>query len=212
MQNSLAVAERYRPIPPGLRSKRQSLSRFRANPTESLRSGYGRARLGRVPPGEIGGRRATPIVGEAQSINAYVGTWNYNFLIGTLYQNSLNVLYFAVGLAGLLIWIRRPKDTLLLWFSIFAITPAIWTSVYTMRIPLSAQFSEFALQPLWQLRNVALWFLLIDILNLRERRTLVRWAKILAVLSLAASFLDGCLTYVPTSVISSQASSGSMHF
>jgi hypothetical protein len=98
-------------------------------------------------------------------------------------------------LAGFFLWLRHRKESLLLWFSIFAVCPAIWTSPYTMRLPVSGQFIQFLAQPLWTLRNVALWFLLIEMLRLRDRRGLVRWAKILAVVSLTASFLDGCLTY-----------------
>jgi hypothetical protein len=158
--------------------------------------------LGSSASGYIGGLTQTPLVGDPTSIRGYVGIWNYNFLLGTLYSNALNILYFVVALGAIGLWIRRPKEKLLLWFAIFAVAPAIWTSMYTMRMPVSQQLSEFILQPLWQLRNVALWFLLIDILNLRERHALVRWAKILAVLSLTAAFLDGCLTYTPATLIS----------
>lgn len=163
--------------------------------------------LGSSASGYIGGLTHAPLVGDPTSIQGYVGIWNYNFLLGTLYSNALNILYFVVALGAIVLWIRRPKEKLLLWFAIFAVAPAIWTSIYTMRMPVSQQLSEFTLQPLWQLRNVALWFLLIDILNLRERRTLVRWARILALLSLAAAFLDGCLTYTPETLISVQTSS-----
>jgi hypothetical protein len=75
-----------------------------------------------------------------------------------------------------------------------------------MRLPVSSQVTQFIVQPLWVLRNVALWFLLIEILNLRGRRGLVRWAKILGLISLTAAFLDGCLSYAPAYGISSQAS------
>ncbi len=121
-------------------------------------------------------------------------------------MNSLNVLYFLVALAAFVLWLRRRKETLLLWFAIFAVCPAIWTSVYTMRVPVSSQFTQFMVQPLWALRNVALWFLLIEMLHLRSRRGLVRWAKILAVVSLTGAFLDGCLTYAPANWISPHTS------
>jgi serine phosphatase RsbU (regulator of sigma subunit) len=163
-------------------------------------------RLGSSSPGDGGGIAQTPLVGDSGSIAAYIGAWNYNFLRGSLYDNSLNVLYFFVALAGFVLWLRHRKESLLLWFSIFAVCPAIWTSPYTMRLPVSGQFIQFLAQPLWTLRNVALWFLLIEMLRLRDRRGLVRWAKILAVVSLTASFLDGCLTYTPTNWISSPAS------
>ena len=162
--------------------------------------------LGSSAAGDGGGIAATPLVGDSKSIAAYIGTWNYNFLRSTLYINSRNILYFLVALAAFVLWLRRRNETLLLWFSIFAICPAIWTSIYTMRLPVSGQFSQFMLQPLWVLRNVALWFLLIEMLHLRNRRGLVRWAKILAAVSLTGSFLDGCLTYAPTNWISPQTS------
>ncbi len=162
--------------------------------------------LGSSSGGDGGGIAQTPLVGDSKSIAAYIGTWNYNFLRATLYINSRNILYFLVALSAFVLWLRRRQETLLLWFSIFAICPAIWTSVYTMRLPVSSEFSGFVLQPLWALRNVALWFLLIDMLHLRSHRGLVRWAKILAAVSLTGSFLDGGLTYVPASLISPQSS------
>ena len=162
--------------------------------------------LGSSSSGNGGGIAQTPLVGDSKSIAAYIGTWNYDFLRSTLYINARNILYFLVALSAFVLWLRRKKDSLLLWFSIFAICPAIWTSVYTMRVPISSQFSQFMLQPLWALRNVALWFLLIEMLHLRNRRGLVRWAKILAAVTLIGSFLDGCLTYAPTTWISPHAS------
>jgi hypothetical protein len=162
--------------------------------------------LGSSGAGGGGGISQTPLVGDAQSIADYIGTWNYGFLRSNLYLNARNILYFLVALAAFVLWLRRRSEPLLLWFSIFAICPAIWTAIYTMRLPVSSQFSQFLLQPLWALRNVALWFLLIEMLHLRNRHGLVRWAKILAVVSLTGSFLDGCLTYVPANWISPHAS------
>jgi hypothetical protein len=158
--------------------------------------------LGSSSGGGGGGIAETPLVGDSQSIAAYIGTWNYDFLRGTLYINARNILYFLVALAAFVLWLRRRNETLLLWFSIFAICPAIWTSVYTMRVPVTAQFSQFMLQPLWALRNVALWFLLIEMFHLRSRRALVRWATVLAAVSLIGAFLDGCLVYAPANWIS----------
>jgi hypothetical protein len=160
--------------------------------------------LGSSSGGGGGGLAQTPLVGDAKSVAAYVGDWNYNFLRATLYIDSLNILYLLMALAAFVLWIRRRQETLLLWFSIFAICPAIWTAFYTMHLSVSVQFSQFMVQPLFALRNVALWFLLIELLNLRGRTKLVRWAKILAVISLTASFLDGCLSFAPPNWISSQ--------
>jgi hypothetical protein len=182
-----------------------SVFTLRGDPTGTLAIRVWKGPLGSSAAGEIGGLSQTPLVGDAESTAAYIGTWNYNFLRATVYSNSLNVIYFSVALAAFLMWLRRPKETLLVWFSIFAAAPTIWNSVYMMRMPVSSQFSEFLVQILWQLRNVALWFLLLDMLHLRTRPRLVRWAKILAIVSLTAAFFDGCLTYIPMGWISSQA-------
>jgi Stage II sporulation protein E (SpoIIE) len=163
-------------------------------------------RLGSSGSGNGGGIGQTPVVGDPKSIAGYIDTWNYHFLRGRLYDNSLNVLYFLVAVCSFGMWLRNRKETLLLWFSIFTICPAIWTSLYTMRLPVSSQFVGFLVQPMWTLRNVALWFVLLDLFRLRDRRGLVRWAKLLAAVCLTASFLDGCLDYVPGNWISSSSS------
>jgi hypothetical protein len=162
--------------------------------------------LGSSSSGDIGGLMAAPLVADSKYTAAYIGNWNYDFLRGTLYANSLNVLYLVVAVAAFLLWLRRRNEILLLWFSIFAVCPAIWSSSYTMRLSVSSQFSQFLLQPLWALRNVALWFVLIELLNLRSHRGLVRWAKILGLVSVIGAFLDGCLTYAPTAWVSPQTS------
>ncbi|HEY2861933.1 MAG TPA: SpoIIE family protein phosphatase, partial [Terracidiphilus sp.] len=160
--------------------------------------------LGSSSAGEIGGLPDTPIIGEKEPIAAWMGTWDYDFLRTTLYGDALNLLYMALGVSALLFWLRRRHDRVLVCFSLFILCPVFWTSVYLMRLPLSAEFTQFVLQELWELRNVALWFLLIDLLNLRARTHLVRWAKILAVVALLAAFLDGCLSILPQGWISDQ--------
>lgn len=153
--------------------------------------------LGSSSSGYIGGIAATPLVGDAQSIAGQLSDWNYDFVIATLYTNALNVLYFIIAIGAFVLWLRHPKDKLLLWFSIFTIGPAYWISVGTMRLPISQQWADFNLQPLWELRNAALWFLLIDLLHLRDRPRLVHWAKVFAIISLVTAFLDGCLAFAP---------------
>lgn len=153
--------------------------------------------LGSSSSGEVGGLTEAPIVGDIESVQGYRGIWNYGFLTGTIYSDALNILYLLVGMSGIIVWLRRRNESLLLWFSIFAVCPAIWNSFYTMRIPISNQLASFLFQPLWQFRNVALWFLLIHLLHLRSRLRLVRYATILASISISAAFLDSCLIYIP---------------
>jgi hypothetical protein len=159
--------------------------------------------LGSSSSGEVGGLSEAPIIGDSESVHNYIQSWRYGFLRGTLFADAMNVLYLTVGMLAFIVWLRRRSEWLLLWFAIFAICPAIWNSLFTLRLGISGQFAAFVLQPLWQVRNVALWFLLIDLLGLRARLSLVRWAHILAVISITAAFLDGCLNYVPPASMTS---------
>ncbi|UWZ83213.1 PP2C family protein-serine/threonine phosphatase [Occallatibacter riparius] len=161
--------------------------------------------LGSSSAGEVGGLTETPLIGERESIAAWIGAWNYNFLRSSMYSNALDLLYVLVAVSALVFWLRRRQDLLLVWLSVFMLCPVVWSSVYLMRLPVSANVTQFAVQVLWELRNVALWFLLIDLLNLRSRPRLVRWAKILAVVALITAFLDGCLSFVPPGWISEQS-------
>lgn len=156
-----------------------------------------KAPLGSSSIGEIGGLPDTPIIGDQKSIAAWMGNWDYHFLRSAMYINALNLLYVIVGVSASLFWLRRRQDALLVWFSVFILCPVFWTSVYAMRLPLSANVTQLGVQVLWELRNVALWFLLIDLLNLRSRPRLVRWAKVLAVVALVTATLDGCLGFLP---------------
>jgi serine phosphatase RsbU (regulator of sigma subunit) len=158
--------------------------------------------LGSSSSGYVGGLTGAPLIGDPSSMAGLLGIWNYRLLSATLYTKILDALYFAVAVAAFLLWLRRRSDGLLLWFAIFAICPVLWTAPFHLRLPVSYQTTQFLLQPLFALRNVALWFLLIDLLNLRSHRGLVHWAKILAWIEIAASLLDGLLMYVPAGLMS----------
>ena len=125
-----------------------------------------------------------------------MAVWNYEWMHSNLYTNALNVLYLSVGCAALLLWLRRRNQAPLFWFAVFAISPVMWSSVYALHLPLPNNLTDFVLQPLFALRNVALWYLLLNLMDLSGHRKLVHWANRLAVVSVAAAFLDGCLTFV----------------
>ena len=161
-------------------------------------SGVLAIRVWRSPPGssdsgQFGGPRDTPYIGDPDSIAGSMASWDYGWLRSNLYAIELTFLYGAVACLGFMLWLRRRNISPMPWFALFAGLPVIWGVLYGLRLPFNATFAAAILQPLYALRNVALWFLLLDLLDLRSNRALLRWAKTLAIISLASAALDGLL-------------------
>jgi hypothetical protein len=99
-----------------------------------------------------------------------------------------------VTLLCLLLWARNRRENLFLWVGLFTVTPvALDVLQHLFLIPFAYGFARFLNQPIYVLYHISLWFLLIWLLQLNERRRLMRLAKILALASLFAGMLDGSL-------------------
>ena len=161
-------------------------------------SGVLAIRVWKSPPGSsdsgnFGGPQDAILLGDSNSIRGQMAIWDYGWLRSNLYSIGLNILYSVVACLALLMWLRSRNQTPLLWFALFTGCPFLWGILYGFRLPFDSIFASTVLQPLFALRNVALWFLLLSLLQLESNRLLYRWAKVLAFVSLAAGTLDGLL-------------------
>jgi phosphoserine phosphatase RsbU/P len=161
-------------------------------------SGVLALRVWKSPPGssdsgQLGGPRDTLYIGDPDSIAGSMARWDYDWLRSNLYPIGLNFLYGAVACLGFILWLRRRSESPMPWFALFAGLPVVWGILYGLRLPFDSTIAGAILQPTYALRNIALWFLLIELLQLKSHRTLFRWAQVLAVISFAAGILDGLL-------------------
>jgi hypothetical protein len=145
--------------------------------------------------GNSGGLLGPPLIGDAASIEGSMALRDYDWLRSVLYPVGLNFHYLIAACVALVMWLRRREERLLLWFAIFASTPAIWGMVYELRLPVSALVASSVLQPLFALRDISLWFLLLLLLQLDSHDKLARWAKALTVVILVSSVLDAILEW-----------------
>jgi hypothetical protein len=137
-------------------------------------------RVWKDPPGSsesgaFGGFRDTPMIGDAESIQGQMAIRNFANLRGNAYTVGINLLYGLVSLIALITWLRNRKYTILLWLALFTGCPCLWSALYT-------------------LRNIALWFLLLELLQVDENSALRGWARSLAIVSIACGTLDGVLS------------------
>jgi hypothetical protein len=142
--------------------------------------------------GEAGGLNAPPLVGTSQAIADYKGTLDYRWLTRNLFSFGIDLVYGLVLLLGLLAWFRDRRQRVLLWMSLWAFSLLLAVLFNGLRLPLPVAFSSGITQPILSLSDIAIWYLLLYLLELDQHPSLPRWTRVLAWISIASGSLD-CL-------------------
>jgi hypothetical protein len=153
-----------------------------------------KAPLDSFDTGLQGGFYAPPLVGSAAAIADRKTDAAYRWLHSRQYFFALNFLYALVTVLSLLAWLRARERLLLLWLSLYCLTPLISLVLVGLNLPWSHDFALGWLQPMHGLADISLWFLLLSLLGLTENRGLVRVAIVLSWVDMTANVLDGALT------------------
>jgi hypothetical protein len=147
--------------------------------------------------GILGGLSQTPRVGSSEAIAAYKDVLDHRWLASRQYDFALNLLYALVTLLSLLAWLRNRKQKVLFWVAIYSVVPVVVQILTGFRLPLPFSFAIGVLQPVISLADIALWFLLLYVLQLDDQPRLRRWTRNVAIVSITAGFLDGLLSFFP---------------
>ena len=141
-----------------------------------------------------GGLVSIPQAGSAQAIENLVTAARYRWLQANQFALVLAVLSSIVGVLALLAWLRNRKRMMLLWLALAMVHPLVFTLI---EIPGFMPFRLFyaLIAAVVALNDVALWFLLIALLNLDDRAGLVRWTKICAIALVGLDLLDSSLQF-----------------
>ena len=153
-----------------------------------------KAPLDSFDTGLQGGFVAKPLVGSAAALADRKTDFDYRWLHTRQYLFALNSLTFLVMALSLIAWLRDRSQKLLLWMSLFALSPLLSLFLVGLHMPWSYRFALGWLQPVHALGDIALWFLLLWLLRLTENRFLVRLAIWLSWIDLVSNVLDGALT------------------
>jgi len=172
-----------------------------------VRSGVLAVRVYKVPlfsndDGTAGGFEGLPIVGSPQAIASTKDALDYHWLRGRQFQFGLTSLYALASLLSLLAWLRDRKQRLLLWMAVYTAMPLLELFLNGLRLPFSAIWSTFLVQTSIQLREISQWFVLLWLLQLNESPKLVRFIRVVAIVSVIAGFLDGTLGFFYPNVFS----------
>jgi serine phosphatase RsbU (regulator of sigma subunit) len=141
--------------------------------------------------GKAGGLRGPPFVGTSEAIAAYKGSLDYAWLHSQLFFFGLYLFYCLILVLGLVAWLRNRDQKVLLWLSLWACAFLLSVLLNGLRLPWSFGVSTGIAQSVLALADVAIWYLLLNLLELNRHPFLPRWTRILACIAVACGILDG---------------------
>jgi serine phosphatase RsbU (regulator of sigma subunit) len=144
-------------------------------------------------PDNLGGFVAPPLAGSLETVAALQASSDFTWLQSRQYYFALIALYALVMLLSLFAWFPDRSHPVLLAMAAFSGAPVLDMFLTGLRLPISHQAAIGWLQPVVSLQDIGLWFLLLYLLKLDGNRRLARTTLYLAIVSLAATSLDGAL-------------------
>jgi len=151
--------------------------------------------------GDAYGLSDTPRIGNYEAIaNLLVTTKAANFK-DDLVADAQILTYLQLFVIGLVVLLRNRKQKLLLWMVLYFFSAALWIFLSTYFLELLAGSSILFSSPFHSLEDIALWYLLLYLLDLDRNPALMRLTRVLAAVALVSAFLDDFVFSVPWSSV-----------
>jgi len=183
-------------LPPGpVRYLSQPAQTFELGPA---RQGVLAVRVWKAPllsddSGAAGGFWAAPSIGSTDAIATAKDASEFLWLRSRQFLFAENLLCAVIALLSFLLWLRVPSRWVLFWTAGFALGSPARLLLQNAHMGLPYVFAMGTSQPLGAMQDISLWFLLLWLLSLHENHTLRRLTRILALLCIVNSILDGIL-------------------
>ncbi|HET6219430.1 MAG TPA: SpoIIE family protein phosphatase, partial [Acidobacteriaceae bacterium] len=143
--------------------------------------------------GRAGGLNGPPLAGPADAIAAYKGNLNYRWLQGHLFGFAIQIIYGFIAFLGFISWFRNRTRRVLFWMSAWACALLLSSFFTGLRLPFTSNLSSGIQQPLLSVADIAIWYLLLYLLELDRNPALRRCTRILAYISIFCGVADGIL-------------------
>ncbi len=140
-----------------------------------------------------GGLTGIPLLGSAAALAARDAVIWYRWLESDLYGLGLALIAGIVALLALAAWLRDRKQWMLLWLALYTVHPLALLPIVDFPGLLSFRWNYGLIAPVICVEDVALWFLLLYLLNLRDNPRLVHWTIWMSAIAVLGNFADGGL-------------------
>ncbi len=137
-----------------------------------------------------GGLIAVPLVGSAEAMASLQRDAVFRRIEQSQFTLSVARFCAVVGLMALLLYLRNRKEHMLMWLSLAMVMPLARYLLFESPVPRTFRVIYAMMGPLVAIKDIALWFLLIALLGLEERKWLVRWTWIIGLTALALQLID----------------------
>ena len=156
--------------------------------------------LDSTSPGDEDGLRAVPQVGSTEAIANLAAKERAALVRSKLLTIAQIVIYGQLSLLALIVWLRNREQKLLFWIFAFLLTTTLWVSLDLTLFPWlleSTVATAFYGPTLHSIEDIALWFLLLYLLDLDQYPALVKWTKVLAWITMCSVIVDGLVFLMP---------------
>ncbi len=137
-----------------------------------------------------GGLVAVPQVGSAEAMASLQLAARFRRVEQGQFSLSVARICAVGGMMALLLFLRNRKQQMLMWLSLAMIMPLLRYLLLQDPQPHTFQFVYAFIGPLVATKDLAIWFLLISLLGLNDRKRLVRWTWIIALTALGLDLID----------------------
>ena len=137
-----------------------------------------------------GGLVAVPRIGSTEAMESLLSESLFRRVQQGQFSLSVARTCAVVGLMALMLYLRNRKQTMLLWLSLAMMMPLARNLLLESPVPYSFGVSYTFVGPLAAVKDIALWFLLIALLGLEQRKRLVRWTWIIGLTAIGLDLID----------------------
>jgi hypothetical protein len=137
-----------------------------------------------------GGLVAVPQVGSAEEVKRLQLKARYHRMHEFQFSSTVTRISAVGGIMVLLLFLRNRKHLMLMWLAVAMIMPLARNLLLEAPQPHTFRFFYGLIGLQVAIKDLALWFLLIALLGLNERKRLVRWTWIIALTALGLDLID----------------------
>jgi hypothetical protein len=139
---------------------------------------------------EQGGLYATPRIGTAEGVAALDTASRYRWLRGKQFYLAVSFVSAIFGLLAFCSWLRDRTRWMLFWLAFTMLKPLVLLVIFNLPDISTFRLGYGSIGEVVAINGAATWFLLIYLLDLRSNTLLVRWTKIIAIVSIALTLID----------------------
>ena len=137
-----------------------------------------------------GGLVEVPQVGSAEATESLQLKAKYDRIQEFHFSLTVTRICAVGGIMAFLLFLRHRRQTMLIWLALAMIMPLARSLLLEAPQPHTFQFVYALLSLQVGIKDLAVWFLLIALLGLNERKGLVRWTWIIALTALGLDLVD----------------------